>query len=227
MEPMLEALRTLIGVEAFRAGMDLYFQRCDGTAATVEDFLACFAEASGRDLANFKLWYSQAGTPVLTVRTHWDEGQGTLRVDVAQSLAPTPGQSDKAPVTMPIALGLVDPAHGDVPLASTEASAREHETGVFVLEGERRSIAFVGLERRPALSFLRGFSAPVRVEDDLGEADMLTLLARDSDSFNRWQALQTLATRLLLRARWPHRPRVCRVGADAAERRRPRARDGA
>ena len=81
-----------------------------------------------------------------------------------------------------------------------EASARELRSGVFVLEGERRTIAFAGLKRRPALSFLRGFSAPVRVDDDLAEADLLTLLARDSDSFNRWQALQTLATRLLLRA---------------------------
>jgi aminopeptidase N len=197
---LVRMLRALIGAEAFRAGMNLYFSRCDGTAATVEDFLACFAEVSGRDLANFKLWYSQAGTPVLTVRTHWDEGQGTFRVDVAQSIAPTPGQPDKAPMTMPIALGLVDPDDGDVPLASAEASARELASGVFVLEGERRSIAFAGLERRPALSFLRGFSAPVRVEDDLAEADLLTLLARDGDSFNRWQALQTLAMRLLLRA---------------------------
>ena len=197
---LVRMLRALIGAEAFRAGMDLYFSRCDGTAATVEDFLACFAEVSGRDLTNFKLWYSQAGTPVLTVRTHWDEEQGTFRVDVAQSLAPTPGQPDKAPMTMPLALGLVDPEDGDVPLASTEASPRELGSGVFVLDGERRSIAFTGLKRRPALSFLRGFSAPVRVEDDLTEADLLTLLARDSDSFNRWQALQTLATRLLLRA---------------------------
>ena len=115
---LIRMLRALIGAEAFRAGMDLYFSRCDGTAATVEDFLACFAEVSGRDLTNFKLWYAQAGTPVLTVRTHWDEGQGTLRVDVAQSLAPTPGQPDKSPMTMPIALGLVDRDDGDVPLAS-------------------------------------------------------------------------------------------------------------
>jgi aminopeptidase N len=208
---LIRMLRRLIGADAFRAGMDLYFSRCDGTAATVEDFLACFAEVSGRDLTHFKLWYAQAGTPVLTVRTHWDEGQGSLRVDVAQSLAPTPGQYDKSPMTMPIALGLVDRDDGDIPLASAEASPRELESGVFVLEGERRSIAFTNLKRRPALSFLRGFSAPVRVEDDLTEADLLTLLARDSDSFNRWQALQTLATRLLLRA-----VAAIRVGAKPA-----------
>jgi aminopeptidase N len=197
---LIRMLRALIGAEAFRTGMDLYFQRCDGTAATVEDFLACFAEVSGRDLTNFKRWYGQAGTPLLTVRTRWDKALGAFQVDVAQSLAPTPGQPDKAPATMPIALGLVDPEFGDVPLISADASARELEAGVFVLDGERRSIVFTGLARRPALSFLRGFSAPVRLDDDLREVDLLTLLARDSDSFNRWQALQTLATRLLLRA---------------------------
>ena len=248
-------LRALIGAEAFRAGMDLYFSRCDGTAATVEDFLACFAEVSGRDLTNFKLWYAQSGTPVLTVRTHWDQGQGTLRVDVAQSLAPTPGQPDKAPMTMPIALGLVDRDDGDVPLASADANPRELETGVFVLEGERRSIAFtvssVGRRCRSSGAFPRRCGSRTTST----EADLLTLLARDSDSFNRWQALQTLATRLLLRAvsairagakpapepalhrglrlgrrrraRRPHRSRLRRTGSDVAERGRPRARDGA
>jgi aminopeptidase N len=197
---VIRMLRALIGAEAFRAGMDLYFARCDGMAATVEDFLACFAQSSGRDLATFKLWYSQAGTPLLTVRTHWDAARGALRVEIAQSLAPTAGQIDKAPMTMPIALGLVDQQAGDVKLVSSEASEAELRSGVFALEGARRTIEFSGLTQRPALSFLRGFSAPVRVDDDLEEADLLVLLARDSDSFNRWQALQTLATRLLLRA---------------------------
>ena len=197
---LIRMLRALIGAEAFRAGMDLYFERCDGAAATVEDFLACFAEVSGRDLTSFKLWYAQAGTPVLTVRTHWDETRGAFRVDIAQSLAPTPGQPDKAPMMMPLALGLVDAQDGDVALVSTDASAEELSSGTFVLDGARRSIEFGGLKRRPALSFLRGFSAPARVDDDLGERDLLTLLARDSDSFSRWQALQTLATRLMLRA---------------------------
>ncbi|THD47725.1 MAG: aminopeptidase N [Bradyrhizobium sp.] len=197
---VIRMLRALIGAEAFRAGMDLYFSRCDGMAATVEDFLACFAESSGRDLENFKLWYSQAGTPVVTVRSNWDEARGAFALDIAQSLAPTPGQLEKLPMTMPIALGLVDPEGGDVALASMEASPAELRAGVFALEGRSWRIEFTGLKRRPVLSFLRGFSAPVKVDDDLGEADLLVLLARDSDSFNRWQALQTLATRLLLRA---------------------------
>ena len=102
-------------------------------------------------------------------------------------------------MTMPIALGLVDPEGGDVALASADASPAELRAGVFALEGARRTLEFTGVSRRPALSFLRGFSAPVRVDDDLSEDDLVTLLKHDRDSFNRWQALQTLATRLLLR----------------------------
>ncbi|MFZ0205622.1 MAG: aminopeptidase N, partial [Roseiarcus sp.] len=197
---VIRMLKALIGAPAFRAGMDLYFQRCDGTAATVEDFLECFAAVSGRDLTEFKLWYSQAGTPVLTVRTAYDGARKTFRVDLAQSLAPTPGQPEKTPAAMPIALGLVDPEGGDLPLASSDASPDELRSGVFALEGARRTLEFAGVERRPALSVLRGFSAPVRVDDDLTEDDLVTLLQRDSDSFNRWEALQTLAIRLLLRS---------------------------
>ncbi len=198
---VIRMLQALIGAEAFRAGMDLYFSALRRHGGDGRGFPRLLRRGLGpRSRRISSSGIRRPARRLLTVRTHWDEGRGTFRVDVAQSLAPTPGQPDKAPMTMPIALGLVDPEDGDVPLASTEASARELETGVFALEGERRSIAFAGVERRPALSFLRGFSAPVRVDDDLAEADLLTLLARDSDSFNRWQALQTLATRLLLRA---------------------------
>jgi aminopeptidase N len=197
---VVRMLRTLIGPAAFRAGMDLYFARYDGTAATVEDFLSCFAETSRRNLAAFKLWYAQAGTPLVTVRTAYDAARAAFRVDIAQSLAPTPGQSEKSPMTMPIALGLVDPDGAEVELVSTDASAEELRAGVFALEGARRTLEFTGVARRPALSFLRGFSAPVRVDDDLSEGDLVTLLKHDHDPFNRWQALQTLATRLLMRS---------------------------
>ena len=197
---VIRMLRLLIGAEAFRKGMDLYFERCDGTAATVEDFLACFEEASGRDLLEFKRWYSQAGTPLLTIRTHYDAGAKTFSVELSQSLAPTPGQSEKLPMTLPVALGLVDSDRGDLPLRAEGASEAELRSGVFALEGPRRKLVFKGVERRPALSALRGFSAPVRVDDDLTEEDLTTLLRRDSDSFNRWQALQSLAMRLLMRS---------------------------
>ena len=196
---VIRMLKTLIGADAFRKGMDLYFERCDGTAATMEDFLACFAEVSGRDLGVFKRWYNQAGTPLLTARTHYDESAKTFRVDLSQSLAPTPGQSEKAPACLPIRLGLVDAEHGDLPLRSDDASSEEIASGVFALESASRSLTFTNVPRRPALSLLRGFSAPVKVDDDLTEDDLVVLLKRDSDPFNRWQALQSLATRLLLR----------------------------
>ena len=195
---VIRMLKLLIGAKAFRKGMDLYFERCDGTAATVEDFLACFGESSGRDLSGFKLWYSQAGTPLLTIRTAFDEAARTYRVDFAQSLGPTPGQNEKRPMTLPIALGLVDAERGDVKLVSADATSAELESGVFALECAARTIVFTGVERRPTLSALRGFSAPVKVDDELTEDDLGVLLTRDSDSFNRWQAMQTLATRLLI-----------------------------
>jgi aminopeptidase N len=197
---IIRMLKLLIGASAFRAGMDLYFERCDGTAATVEDFLACFAEASGRDLADFKRWYSQAGTPLLTFRTVYDEAQHSLTLDISQATAPTREQASKLPLTIPIALGLIDAAGGEMKLASADASASELATGVIELTEASRRITFTGLASRPTLSALRGFSAPARIDDDLTEADLLILLRHDRDSFNRWQAAQSLATRVLMRS---------------------------
>jgi aminopeptidase N len=196
---VIRMLKLLIGDEAFRRGMDIYFDRCDGTAATVEDFLACFAEASGRDLTAFMRWYNQAGTPLVTARGAYDSTARTYALTLAQTTAPTRDQSAKSPVVMPIALGLVDPSGEEIALASDDASATEIKRGVFELASASRSIVFKNVAARPALSLLRGFSAPVRVDDDLTEADLLTLSRHDRDSFNRWQAVQTLATRVLLR----------------------------
>ncbi len=196
---VVRMLKRLIGPEAFRAGMDLYFRRHDGSAATVEEFIGCFAEVSGRDLGRFMRWYAQAGTPKVTVRGAYDAGAGTYRLDIAQSLAPTPGQTTKLPATMPLALGLVDPQSGEFPLVSSDASEAELANGVFELKDAERSIVFRHIRRKPTLSFLRGFSAPVRVEDDLSEDDLIVLSRHDSDNFNRWQSLQSLATRILLR----------------------------
>jgi aminopeptidase N len=197
---IVRMLKLLIGAPAFRAGMDLYFERCDGTAATVEDFLACFAETSGRDLADFKRWYTQAGTPLLTFRSAYDAAAQSLTLDIAQTTAPTRGQPVKQPLTMPIALGLVDRDGGSIALVSSDLSASEAKSGVLELTSAARRVAFTGIARRPTLSLLRGFSAPARVDDDLTEDDLLILSRHDSDSFNRWQAMQSLATRWLLSA---------------------------
>jgi aminopeptidase N len=106
---VVRMIRTILGAEDFRKGMDLYFERHDGDAATIEDFLACFAEASGRDLKQFALWYSQAGTPSVSVSTDWNEASKTFKVTLEQTLAPTPGQSRKALMHIPLAYGLILP----------------------------------------------------------------------------------------------------------------------
>jgi aminopeptidase N len=198
---VIRMLKALIGAEAFRRGMDLYFTRCDGMAATVEDFIACFAESSGRDLTQFMRWYSQAGTPVLTVGSVYDAEARTFILTLTQATAPTPGQPHKQPLVIPVALGLVG-ASGDLPLRADPhhedgATAAECANGVFELDKTSRRIVFHEVPERPAPSVLRGFSAPVKLELDTSAEDLLTLAARDSDLFNRWQAIQTAATRLL------------------------------
>jgi aminopeptidase N len=198
---VIRMLKVLIGDAAFARGMDLYFERCDGTAATVEDFVACFAEASGRDLTAFSRWYHQAGTPLVEAAGTYDAEARTFTLELAQSCAPTPGQARKEPFVIPVALGLVGP-DGDLPLKADAAEAREAEiaTGVFELSTARRTITFLDVPSRPVPSLLRGFSAPVRLDYAASEPDLITLIACDSDSFNRWQAAQTYASRLLLRS---------------------------
>ncbi|HVB89811.1 MAG TPA: aminopeptidase N, partial [Beijerinckiaceae bacterium] len=203
---IVRALENMIGSADFRRGMDLYFARCDGAAATVEDFIACFAETSGRSLSDFMRWYKQAGTPVLRASASHDPAAQTFTLELAQSTAPTPGQAVKQPLLIPIALGLLGRDGNDLPLITRGpnepdgATPTETSRGVFELTGESRRITFLGVAHPPVPSLLRGFSAPVRLEANLTEADLLLLLAHDSDALNRWQASQTYATRLILRS---------------------------
>ena len=194
---LIRMLKILIGDAAFRQGMDLYFARCDNSAATIEDFLACFAEASGRDLTHFARWYEQAGTPKLTVSADYDEHARRLRLDFEQITAPTPDQPDKRPMVIPVALGLVGRDGRAVEAETDDPRLRD---GVFVFDAPQASLTFTGVETRPVTSVLRGFSAPVRLETDLSDDDLLVLFRHDTDSFNRWQAAQTLAMRKLVRA---------------------------
>jgi len=203
---IIRMLKLIIGEEAFRIGMDLYFQRCDGTAAVVEDFLACFEEASKRDLTQFKRWYTPAGTPRLKVTSHYDAAAQRLSLDFEQTTAPTNGQSEKYPLVIPVALGLMDENGADIalitPPESAEGGARADETqrGVFEITQNTRRIIFEKVARRPVPSLLRGFSAPVNLDSPLSDDDLLTLLAHDRDMFNRWQAAQTCAIRWMIRA---------------------------
>ncbi|QGM98357.1 aminopeptidase N [Methylocystis parvus] len=194
---IVRMLRTLIGDETFRRGMDIYFERFDGTAATVEDYLSCFAEASGRDLSHFALWYSQAGTPILSTEGAYDPQAKTFSLTLKQHTPPTPGQSEKKPLVVPVAFALFGENGEKLELASPDARADELARGLIELTDAERKITFAGVASRPVVSALRGFSAPVRLEPAPESADLEKLLACDDDPFNRWQAAQSLALRAI------------------------------
>jgi aminopeptidase N len=191
---VVHMVQTLIGQEKFRAGMDLYFARHDGEAATVEQFIQCFADVSHRDMAQFMLWYAQAGTPEVTVTARHDAAAKTFTLDCKQTLAPTPGQPVKQPMVIPVRLGLVGKNGRDLPLLRDGKPAGD----VIELTTAARTFVFTGITNRPVLSVNRGFSAPIRLVTDLSADDLAFLAAHDSDPFNRWQALQSIATRLLI-----------------------------
>ena len=195
---VVRMLATLIGPTDFRRGMDLYFDRHDGSAATIEDFLACFAEVTGRDLSRFLRWYTQAGTPEVVVSIAWDQAAGRLTLGFDQTIPPTPGQAVKKPATIPVRFGLVGPDGSDLAFASV--SGAEVRGDVIVLEDAHHDVVFDGVAARPVPSLLRGFSAPVKLTTGLGLDDTLFLMAEDRDPFNRWQAGQTMAMRTLVEA---------------------------
>ncbi|MGR7993724.1 aminopeptidase N [Xanthobacter sp. ZOL 2024] len=202
---VVRMLKTLLGDDGFRAGMDLYFKRHDGEAATIEDFVAAFADATGRDLSQFALWYEQSGTPVLTVNGTYDAAAGTYRLDVAQSVPPTPGQTDKKPMVIPLVLGLVGPDGKDMPLMLGNTPVPR---GVLEITQPKQSFLFTGIDAQPVPSLNRGFSAPVNVVSELSAAERVFLAAHDADPFNRFDALQGLALGLLKES--------ARTGAPAA-----------
>jgi aminopeptidase N len=193
---LVRMLKVLLGAAAFRKGMDLYFARHDGEAATVEQFVQCFADASGRDLAQFMRWYAQAGTPEVVADGTYDTAGRRFTLKLAQVLPPTPGQPAKEPMPIPLKVGLVDARGADMPLHVADGALPDD---VIVLDAPARTLVFEQVAERPALSINRGFSAPVKLTANLSADDLRRLAAHDSDPFNRWQAVQTLATRLLLR----------------------------
>ncbi len=192
---VVRMLQTLLGAQNFRKGMDLYFARHDGEAATVEQFVQCFADASGADLTQIMLWYSQAGTPEVVVSGSHDPASKTFSMQIAQTVPPTPGQPTKEPTLIPLAIGLVgrDGREHPLKLAGGKAVAR----GILALRKSSEVFAFENIAEPPVMSLNRDFSAPVRVSANLSNNDLRFLAAHDSDPFNRWQAMQSLATRVL------------------------------
>ncbi len=181
-------LYTLLGEKTFRQAMDIYFERHDGDAATVEDFIACMADASGRDLNQFFVWYEQAGTPEVTARGTYDAQNQTYALTLSQQVAPTPGQSEKRPLHIPLRTGLVGPDGADlVPERVLELTRNE------------QSFTFEDVKEAPILSINRGFSAPITLKTDLSDEDELFLFAHDSDAFNRWEMGRSYARKVLAR----------------------------
>ncbi|PSL21902.1 aminopeptidase N [Shimia abyssi] len=181
-------LKTLVGDANYSKALDLYFERHDGDAATIEDWLQVFEDATGRDLGQFKRWYSQSGTPKVTVSEAWSE-DGTLTLTFRQETAPTPGQEQKEPQVIPVNVGLLNP-NGDEVM----------ETRTLELTEAEQSFSFSGHSARPVPSILRGFSAPVILEQNMDNARRAFLLAHDTDPFNRWEAGRMLSRDALMSA---------------------------
>ena len=194
---VIRMLKTYLGPEVFRRGMDLYFERLDGTAATVEQFIPCFAEVSGKDLSAFFTWYNQAGTPEVSVEQRYDAAARTLELTLSQATPPTPGQADKGPAPIPVRLGLLDQDGKALLFRAPGADAPTAEALITLTEA-RTAVRLTEVERPPVLSALRGFSAPVKLRSDAAPEDRYVLLAADPDLFNRWEAGQSLAEELIL-----------------------------
>lgn len=187
---VIRMMATLLGREAFRAGTDRYFETFDGTAATCEDFVASMEAASGADLAQFRRWYAQAGTPRVQARLIHEEGSGRARLELAQTLAPTPGQPVKEPMVLPLRVRLFG--------ASTAQPLGDEQ--LVTLTDATAEIVFEAVTERPVLSINRGFSAPVIVDADRTSADLAFLSAHDDDPFARYEAMQQLMLDTLVAA---------------------------
>ncbi|MDM1708590.1 aminopeptidase N [Thiopseudomonas alkaliphila] len=194
---VVRMIHTLLGEKAFRQGSDLYFARHDGQAVTCDDFIAAMQEASGQDLTQFKRWYSQAGTPVLNVTDHYDPQQQVYRLTVKQSCPATPGQPDKAPLVIPLAVGLLDAKGRDLPLQLAGETQESIGTRVLVVTEAEQTFEFIKVTDAPVPSLLRDFSAPVNLIFAYSTEQLVFLLKHDSDGFNRWEAGQQLAVRAI------------------------------
>lgn len=192
---VVRMIRELIGQDNFRKGSDLYFARHDGQAVTTEDFVLAMEEVSGVDLTQFRRWYTQAGTPQLQVTGHYDAVAQTYELLVRQSCPPTPDQAYKDPFHIPLRMGLLDAAGKDIALVLQGESAGSSVLTERVLDVTKpiQSFVFTGINSKPVPSLLRGFSAPVKLQFNYTREELLFLMTRDTDGFNRWNAAQELS----------------------------------
>ncbi|MET0170787.1 MAG: aminopeptidase N, partial [Agrobacterium vaccinii] len=191
-------IATILGPDDLRKGMDLYFERHDGDASTVEDFIKCFEEASGRDLQQFFRWYVQAGTPLVSVSTAFDAATSTFTLSLEQTVPPTPGQSKKEPLHIPLSTALILD-NGQIAEPS-KVEGGQYRDGVLHLTERSQTFTFSGIPSRPALSLNRGFSAPINLHLEQPTDDLVLIARHDTDMFSRWQALTALAMPNLVKA---------------------------
>jgi aminopeptidase N len=195
---VVRMLSNLAGKEGFRKGTDLYFSRHDGQAVTCDDFVKAIEDANGFKLNQFKNWYSQAGTPELTITGFYDTSADSYTLKVKQTTPATPDQTEKKPFHIPLAVGLLDSKGHDMPL-QLEDEANNSSTEVLNITQPEQDFVFKNIKEHPVPSVLRGFSAPVKVKMERSEGELAFLLAHDNDPFNRWDAGQSLALQALMR----------------------------
>jgi len=193
---VVRMIRTLLGAEGFRKGSDLYFERHDGQAVTCDDFVSAMEDANGIDLSQFRRWYTQAGTPVLTVQQHYDPSAQTLTLTINQNCPPTPGQAVKEPLHIPVTMGLLN-KDGSVAPCKLHGSDQACDEVILQLTQTEQAFTFEGLAEQPVVSILRGFSAPVKLVMERSLDELAFLLSHDSDTFNRWEAGQQLAGQII------------------------------
>lgn len=194
---IVRMLAHLVGPEGFRKGTDLYFNRHDGQAVTTDDFVSAIEDSNDIDFSQFKRWYSQAGTPVVSVKQEYDADKKLFRLKVKQNCPPTPGQKQKLPFHIPLAIGLLDEDGKDLPITMSGVSYKNKLCVLDVCEPEN-VFEFENVPREPVPSLLRGFSAPVKLITDLSDKQLYFLMGNDKDSFNRWESGQQMAIKIIV-----------------------------
>ncbi|NUN04875.1 MAG: aminopeptidase N [Bdellovibrio sp.] len=194
---VIRMMQTIVGRKGFRRGMDEYFKRHDGQAVTTEDFAAAISEPNGKDFSQFKRWYNQAGTPVVSVQEHYDTAKSEYTLTLEQSCPPTPNQPSKEPFHIPLMIGLLDNAGKEMTLDSDKITVNTDGKNLIELKSAKETVTFKGVKERPVLSLLREFSAPVHLKWNAQPDDLYFLMEKDTDSFNRREMAQKIAMGLL------------------------------
>ena len=196
---VIRMMQTMVGRPGFRKGMDLYFERHDGQAVVIEDFAKAISDANGQTWDQFKLWYSQAGTPRVKVSENYLADQEQYQLSFEQSCPPSPGQLEKKPFHIPLLIGLLDKNGKEIEVQHPEIVTNSEGQKLYNLKAQKQTLVFSGLKEKPTPSLNRQFSAPIHLEWNATDADLLLLLSHDTDDFNRWESGQKLATQALLK----------------------------